>query len=325
MAEKHGIQYKLIKIFAVLIIFCFALLLQAQENKKTDVLILQLFDSHDLKLQADVYEQILKMTGNYNVDVIIASEGQTWNELNIRFSNYHLIVSSYLGQNMPDNIKADFDEYISAGGNLVIVHQGVLSHEEWPQFHKMIGLGWYKAGAGKHIFWDGENGVWVETPPYHGVGPGHGKQHEFVIKVRNEEHPVTKGMPQEWLHAMDEFYHGLRGPAENIEVLASSYSDKKTWGSGDHEPIAWTVSYGKGRIFVTMLGHAFREELAWVVEGVNHFENKTKAIYCVGFQTLFARGAEWAATGRVTTAIPENFPAKNLSVSVPPNEVKWKK
>jgi len=45
----------------------------------------------------------------------------------------------------------------------------------------------------------------------------------------------------------------------------------------------------------------------------------------VGFQALFARGAEWAATGKVTMGIPLNFPTRNSSVVMPPNEVKWKK
>lgn len=312
-----------VRISTIVILLCFGLLIKAEE-KNIDVLIIQLYDSHDMKLQAETYEQILLATGNYNVKIIVSREDQNWENFDIRFSDYQLIVSSYLGQNMPDNIKIQFDEYISGGGNLVIIHQGVLSQENWPKFHEMIGLGWYKADAGKHIFWDDEEGVWIQLPPYHGVGPGHGKEHEFAIKIRNENHPITKGMPKEWMHGMDEFYHGLRGPSKNIVVLASAFSAKSKWGSGDHEPIAWTVNYGKGRIFVTMLGHAFREELAGVVEGVNHYENERKAIYCVGFQTLFARGAEWAATGKVTTGIPLNFPTKNSSVVLPTSEVKWK-
>lgn len=316
-------HYKIF-IIPIIIFLFFGLFLQAQENKKIDVLILQLFDSHDIKLQANVYEQVLNATGSYDIEVIIASKGQTWNDLDIDFTDYQLIVSSYLGQNMPPKIKTQFEEYITNGGNLVILHQGVLSEESWGTFHEMIGLGWYKANAGKHIYWDDEQKKWIRTPEYHGVGPGHGKQYEFVINVRNEDHPIMRGMPISWMHGMDEFYHGLRGPAKNIELLASAFSEKHTWGSGDHEPIAWTESYGKGRIFVTMLGHAFLAEKWDVVEGVDHYANKTKAVHCVGFQTLFARGAEWAATGKVTIAIPKDFPTPKSSVVMPPNEVKWK-
>ncbi|MFC1619465.1 ThuA domain-containing protein [Candidatus Neomarinimicrobiota bacterium] len=314
---------RFMKLSTLVFMTCLGLLVQA-EARNINVLILQFFDSHDMRYQAEIYEQVLNATGDYDAEVMIIPEDQNWEDIDIRFADYQLIISSYLGQEMPDRIKDEFDQYMSDGGNLVIVHQGVLSLEGWSKFHEMIGLGWYKAGAGQHIFWDNNDKKWIETPPYHGVGPGHGKQHEFVINVRHEDHTITRDMPKEWIHGMDEFYHGLRGPAKNIEILATSFSDKRTWGSGDHEPIAWTVKYGKGRIFVTVLGHAFLEEKADVVEGVDHYENETKAVHCVGFQTLFARGAEWAATGKVTTNIPKNFPKKASSVVVPPNEVKWR-
>ena len=29
---------------------------------------------------------------------------------------------------------------------------------------------------------------------------------------------------------------------------------------------------------------------------------------CVGFRTTFARGCEWAATGKVTQKVPDDFP-----------------
>ena len=52
----------------------------------------------------------------------------------------------------------------------------------------------------------------------------------------------------------------------------------------------WTVSYGKGRVFHTPMGH------------------DVNAMRCVGFATTLLRGTEWAATGKVTLPIPENFP-----------------
>ena len=38
---------------------------------------------------------------------------------------------------------------------------------------------------------------------------------------------------------------------------------------------------------------------------------------CVGFQTTFARGTEWAATGKVTIPVPSDFPGPD-KVSVRP-------
>jgi type 1 glutamine amidotransferase len=50
------------------------------------------------------------------------------------------------------------------------------------------------------------------------------------------------------------------------------------------------LSWGKGRIFHTTLGH------------------DALALSCVGFIATFQRGTEWAATGRVTQKVPQNFP-----------------
>ena len=55
---------------------------------------------------------------------------------------------------------------------------------------------------------------------------------------------------------------------------------------GANEPMLWTIDYGKGRVFVTALGH----------DG--------EVVQTPAFTTTYARGAEWAATGKVTLPIP---------------------
>jgi uncharacterized protein len=55
-----------------------------------------------------------------------------------------------------------------------------------------------------------------------------------------------------------------------------------TPGAGLHQLVLWTVDYGRGRVFVTALGH--------------DPESMTSA----GFVVTFTRGTEWAATGAVT-------------------------
>jgi type 1 glutamine amidotransferase len=54
-----------------------------------------------------------------------------------------------------------------------------------------------------------------------------------------------------------------------------------------------TIDYGKGHVFHTPMGHV------------------DYSVECVGFMTCFLRGAEWAATGKVTTPIPDDFPTEN--------------
>ncbi len=66
----------------------------------------------------------------------------------------------------------------------------------------------------------------------------------------------------------------------------------------------WVQAYGKGRVYVTMLGHTWKNE-----------EPDNPNLHCTGFQTLFLRGLEWAATGKVTVPMPADFPtAEKISV-----------
>ena len=143
------------------------------------------------------------------------------------------------------------------------------------------------------------------SPPDQGIGPTHGTKHEFPVKSRLPEHPIVSGIPNVWLHGEDELYHAQRGPAENIEILASAYSAEEEKGTGEHEPVLWTVTYGKGRVFASVLGHG------------------PEAVHCVGHQTYLARGLEWAATGAVTIPVPEGFPEEKKVSIISPGDVLW--
>jgi hypothetical protein len=87
----------------------------------------------------------------------------------------------------------------------------------------MIGLGWRNNKFGDRVTVD-DKGAVVRTPAGEGPGSGHGPQHAYKVVVRDREHPVTRGMPAEWMHATDELYHGQRGPAEHMQILATAYS-----------------------------------------------------------------------------------------------------
>ena len=121
-----------------------------------------------------------------------------------------------------------------------------------------------------------------------------GEKHEFEIRTQINDHPVTKDLPVRWMHASDEPYQRQRSPAENMQVLATAYSDTAFGGTGRHEPVLMAINYEKGRIFHTTLGNAEDEN--------------SPALQCAGFIVTFQRGAEWAATGYVTQEVPSDFP-----------------
>jgi type 1 glutamine amidotransferase len=100
-------------------------------------------------------------------------------------------------------------------------------------------------------------------------------------------------MPAAWMHVNDELYDQLRGPGENMHILATALAAKDKGGSGRHEPMIFTIEYGKGRVFHTPMGHG----------------NDSQE--CVGFITTLQRGAEWAATGKVTQSLPSDFPTED--------------
>ncbi len=210
------------------------------------------------------------------------------------FAQYDLVVSNFgwKASAWPQETRRRFEAWMQAGGGLVVVHAANNSWPEWPEFNRMIGLGGWGGRderSGPYVYWDAETKGFVrdETP---GKAGRHGPQSEFLITIRNREHPITRGMPDFWMHSKDECYSHLRGPAENLVVLATAADTDALKQQGRHEPILMTVDYHKGRVFHTTLGH------------------DTPAFESVGFIATFLRGAEWAATGRVTQALPEDFP-----------------
>jgi type 1 glutamine amidotransferase len=214
-----------------------------------------------------------------------------------KFANYDVVISNF-GYNAapwPAETRQALDDYVKNGGGFVVVHAADNSFGDWQAYNQMIGIGGWggrneKSGPYVYISKDGET-VRDDSP---GRGGAHGPQHEFQIVIRDADHPITKGLPRAWMHAKDELYQQLRGPADNMTILATAFADKKYNGTDRHEPMLMTIDYGQGRIFHTPMGHA------------------DYSVECVGFITTLLRGSEWAATGEVTlTAVPDDFPAAN--------------
>ena len=216
------------------------------------------------------------------------------------FSKYDLVIVNF-GWNAaewPKTTNEAFENFVKKGGGVVVIHAADNSFPTWPAYNQMIGLGGWGDRTekdGPYVYFDDNAKLIRDNSP--GKAGSHGPQHEYTIEVRDNEHPITKGMPMKWLHAKDELYDKLRGPAENMKVLATAYSSKENKGTGRHEPMLMAIDYGKGRIFHTPMGH-----IDYSVE-------------CVGFITCLLRGSQWAATGKVSIPIPSDFPTENKSSS----------
>jgi type 1 glutamine amidotransferase len=212
---------------------------------------------------------------------------------------YDVVLSNYNGDPWSDELQKDLEERLKDGRiALVIVHAANNSFGGWKEYNAMIGMGWRGNDFGDRLTLD-ESGKEVRVPKGQGPGAGHGARHAFKVVIRDADHPVTRGMPREWMHAADELYHGMRGPIENVHLLATAYSDKGKGGTGEHEPMMWTVAYGKGRVFHTPMGHD--------LDGMR----------CLGFVATVQRGTEWAATGKVTLPLPKDFPTADKTSSLP--------
>ncbi len=275
----------------------FGLTRPVQAEDRLRVLIVDGQNNHDWRKMTPPMKADLEQSGRFAVDVVTTpppkSPPSAWDAFHPDFTKYDVVLSNYNGEPWPKAVQKALEDYVSGGGGLSIIHAANNSFPEWPAYNKMIGLGWRAPAFGDRVTLD-EAGKVVRTPKGEGPGSGHGPQHPYTIVVRDPEHPITRGMPSEWLHAKDELYHGQRGPAEDMHILATAFSDKGKGGTGTNEPMIWVIPYGKGRVFTTVMGHVMGDE--------------NVAIRCVGFKTVMLRGPEWAATGKVTIPIPDDFP-----------------
>ncbi len=232
----------------------------------------------------------LEETNLFTVDVATAAPKGTDPNFKPEFSKYSVVISNFGhgASPWPKETEQAFEKFVSEGGGFVVIHAADNSFPEWPAYNEMIGLGGWGGRTekdGPYVYVNDKGEVVRDETA--GKGGNHGAQWEFPVIVRDTEHPITKGMPTEWLHAKDELYDQLRGPAKNMQILATAESTV----TGRNEPMIFTIGYGKGRVFHTPMGHA------------------EYSVECVGFITTLQRGTEWAATGKVSFPIPADFPS----------------
>jgi uncharacterized protein len=246
---------------------------------------------HNWQLTTPILKRELEETGLFDVTVTTFphSDGD-FSNFNPDFVHYQVVVSNLDSAQWPMALRSKFEEYMSNGGGLVVVHAADNAFPDWVAYNQMIGIGgWRGRTEAAGPLWYVRDGKVVSDP-----APGHAGRHgarlPFLITAQDTAHPIMKGLPPTWMHATDELYGLLRGPGQNMTVLATAHSDPNNRGTGNDEPMLMVLKFGKGRIFHTALGH------------------DAVALSCVGFITTFQRGTEWAATGKVTQKVPASFP-----------------
>ncbi|MEA2062861.1 MAG: ThuA domain-containing protein [Gemmatimonadota bacterium] len=232
-------------------------------------LILSGHNNHDWRKSTPMLKEILLKTGRFDVRVNEEPVGISAATL----APFDLLVLDYMGPDWGPEARSAVEDFVASGKGMVVVHGAIYAfsgNDVLTDGHKRTGItepAWeeYATMAG---------GMWI------GDSSAHGDRHSFEVKFTDREHPVAKGMEKSFI-ATDELYHDMRMQPE-AEILATTFSDPETRGSGEDEPILWSVRYGAGRVFYTALGH------------------DPIAMSEPGFSTTFARGCEWAATGEVT-------------------------
>ena len=258
---------------------------------KLQVLIVTGQNGHNWRGTTPILRKILEDTGKFDVRVTEEFRGAGAEAL----APYDLVVLNYFERNRPElrwgeKTDAAFLDYVRSGKGVVVYHFSMAAFNGWTEYEKLSGGNWRP-----------DNGH-------------HSAPHNFTVDIKDQEHPITKGLKLSFPQTNDELYANLRWqPAGSYHVLATANDDHALYaasrtdsrapqplvGPSANEPMLWTVDYGKGRVFVTALGHDIEQ------------------VQTMAFGTTFARGAEWAATGKVTQAVPPAMAVGPSSASAP--------
>jgi type 1 glutamine amidotransferase len=223
-------------------------------------------NNHDWQYTSHLHKDTLEATGRFTVDITDTPETTLADAKGLQ--QYQVIVLDYNDSQSPrrwgDAAEKTFIDVVGAGTGVVSVHSADNAFKGWTEYEKMLGLMWRD-------------------------GTGHGQFHEFKVEWTDRDHPITNGLANFGAHP-DELYHKLvNSQNAKFHLLGQAYSDPASGGTGQNEPMAFTLEFGKARIFATPLGHTW----------TNSPETKV-SIVDPNFKILLCRGAEWAATGKVT-------------------------
>lgn len=243
----------LLRVLALFSALALTYTVAAAEPAKIKVLLVTGDDvqpAHNWREVSQALRQTLEECGGFDVRV---TEDAAMLDSAAGLGRYDVLLLAMYNAKTPTlspGAKENLVKFVSGGKGLVISHLSSASFKEWDDFHKLCGRYWVMGKS------------------------GHGPRSVFKARIAKKDHPITQGLSD--FEADDELYAKLQGDAP-ITVLVEADSDwsKKT------EPLAFTLEYGKGRVFHETFGHDAR------------------ALQNPSVQKLIQRGCAWAATGKV--------------------------
>jgi scyllo-inositol 2-dehydrogenase (NADP+) len=204
---------------------------------KKRVLMLVGGDYHPFESCAELFKGFVEASGRYSVEVTDSLDALKGGNL-ARFDAVTLYTH---GRELKKAQLDGLTAYVKNGGALVALHSAVASFKDQPGFAELLG----------------------------GRFKNHGAVIEFPVQMTGVDSVITRRLPS--FRITDELYVLDGFNADASEVLATAH-----WEGKDH-PVAYTRTYGQGRIFVLLLGHDKR------------------AFLHPSFQKMALRGLDWAA------------------------------
>jgi len=150
-------------------------------------------------------------------------------------------------------LKQSFADFVQKGGGLAVIHAGVASFRDWPEFGDIVGARF-------------DNHPWVAGTT-------------VVLRVEEPDHPLTAAFKEPCFIVTDEIYQVTEPYSrDHLRVLVSIDPVRSRITPEQRTAIhrqdmdfamTWVKDYGKGRVFYCALGH--QHELFWNPIVLKHY------------------------------------------------------
>ena len=275
---------------------------QTMHRPRIKTLIVDGFSNHDWRKTTAFIASTLAETGMFDIDVTTTPEeagDPAWARWRPNFSDYGVVILNWNNIRhseirWPRPVELALEAYVQGGGGLLAFHSANNAFAHWPEYDRMIGIGWRDKHHGVALQLDADGNI-RRVPAGEGERTSHGPRQDTIV-IRLTDHPITLGTPTRWITPDIEVYTYARGPAEQLTVLTYG----RHIATDSYWPLEWVVSYGQGRVYSSSFGHIWKSD-----SGI------PDRVLCMGFQTSLIRAAEWLASGTVSYPVPADFPSEH--------------